>query len=148
MSKGKRRAALALLVASFPQAFSVNPKLRKPLKIGIDVDLITKLDGAIQRRELGFVLTAHCDSISYLRNCSIGVERIDLDGNPAGTVSEREAAYAVDKLAKKRAAATTPQLPPAKAAPPKLSLADLKRAAAMRKEAAPRQRLPETKGNG
>jgi sRNA-binding protein len=79
-------------------------------------------------------LTLYCGSVGYLRNCEVGAERIDLDGDVTGVVTEAEAEHARVKLAadtKKAATAATPQ-PPAE----RLSLADLKRAAQMRKEAA------------
>jgi ProP effector len=141
MSKTKKRASvaavLALLTSTFPKTFAVDPKWRKPLKIGIADDLIVRIDGAIQRRELGVALMVYCNSVSYLRACKVGAERFDLDGNAVGIVTAAEAAHAIGKLTelqaktKKTAATATPQ-PPLK----KLSLADLKIAARMRKEAA------------
>jgi ProP effector len=139
-TRAAHAAALALLADRFPHVFAVDPKLRKPLKVGIADDLAAKLDGVISRRQLGFALAAHCNSISYLKSCTIGADRIDLAGNPVGTVTAREAEHARAALTaktEKAATAATPQPPPAEAQPNKLSLADLKRAAAMRKGAAP-----------
>jgi ProP effector len=129
----KNRAALAILTDRFPQAFPVGPQRRKPLKIGIADDLAARLDGVLSRRQLGFALAAHCDSVSYLMNCKIGAERVDLDGNAAGTVTAAEAAYAARRLAEPEARKAATAAPPP---PPKLSLADLKIAAQIRKEAA------------
>ena len=144
MSSKRQRASVAaafvLLVNKFPKTFTADPKCRKPLKIGIADDLIVRIDGAIRKRELRLALALYCGSVSYLRNCEVGAERLDLDGNAVGVVTETEAAHAVDKLkaAKKKAAlATKPQPPPAEAPPKKLSLADLRNAARMRREAAP-----------
>jgi hypothetical protein len=56
-----------------------------------------------------------------------------------GVVTAAEAEHAIDRLkagAKKAAFATRPQPPPAEAPPRKLSLADLRNAARMRREAA------------
>jgi ProP effector len=138
----KNRAALAILIDRFPQAFPAGPQRQKPLKIGIADDLAARLDGVLSRRQLGFALAAHCDSVSYLMNCTLGAERVDLDGNAAGTVTAAEAAYAARRLAepeaRKATTAATPQPPPpAQQVPPKLSLADLKRAAALRKAISP-----------
>ena len=64
--------------------------------------------------------------------------RIDLDGNPAGTVTAGEAAYALaPRPAKKTKPTTSPAPPPpAPSAPPqpkRLGLEDLRRAARLRK---------------
>jgi ProP effector len=130
MSKNKRRAAIAaafaLLASTFPKAFVAD-------------DLIVRIDGAIQRRELRLALTLYCNSVAYLRNCKVGAERIDLDGNAAGVITAAEAEHASGKLkakVKKAALATKPQPPPAEAPARELPLIDLKIAARMRKEAA------------
>jgi ProP effector len=143
-SKRKRAevtAALSFLVDAFPKAFTANPKLRQPLKIGIADDLIVRIDGAIQPRHLRLALTLYCGSVSYLWNCKIGAERVGLDGDVTGVVTAAEAEHAIDRLkagakAKKAALATRPQPPPAEAPPRKLSLSDLRIAAQMRKDAA------------
>jgi ProP effector len=143
MSKATRAAhaaALALLADRFPHVFAVDPKLRKPLKVGIADDLAAALDGVISRRQLAFALAAYCDSVSYLMNCTLGAERVDLNSNAAGTVTAAEAAYAARRLAEPEARKATtvaaPQGPPPAQQQAKLSLADLKIAAQIRKEAA------------
>jgi ProP effector len=141
MSKKTRAAhaaTLALLADRFPHVFAVDPKLRKPLKIGIADDLAAALDGVVARRQLAFALAGYCNSVAYLKNCTVGAERVDLAGNAVGTVTAAQAEHALAKLAaktEKEAATATPQPPPAEA-PQRFSLADLKRAAARRREAA------------
>jgi ProP effector len=135
----KNRAALTLLAERFPQTFPADPKQRRPLKVGIADDLAAALGGVISRRQLAFALAGYCDSVAYLKNCTIGAERVDLAGNAVGTVTATQAAHASAKLvAKEKAkkAATKPQPPPAEAPPKKLSLADLRNAALVRREAA------------
>src|SRR5437762_2018930 len=91
MSKSKKRrevaAALAVLIDTFPKAFTADRALRRPIKIGIDGDIVARGAGAIQGRELRLALTRYCSSGSYLRSCKAGAERVDLDGNVAGVVS-------------------------------------------------------------
>ena len=40
------RAAIALLAERFPKAFAVHEAKRRPLKIGIDTDIISTVNGA------------------------------------------------------------------------------------------------------
>jgi ProP effector len=147
-NKRKKRAAvaaaLAILSDKFPKTFTVDPTLRKSLKVGIADDLIVRIDGAIQQHELRLVLARYCGAASYLRACKVGADRLDLDGNVSGTVTAAEAEHARDKLAglkakKATANEATKQPQPSLAETPRkrLSIADLKIAARMRKEAAP-----------
>ncbi len=45
-------------------------------------------------------LTAYTGRVMYLRGLVEGAARLDLDGNPAGEVTVRDAEYAAAKLAK------------------------------------------------
>ena len=45
-------------------------------------------------------LTAYTRRVMYLRGLVAGAARVDLDGNPAGEVTARDAEYAAAKLAK------------------------------------------------
>jgi ProP effector len=45
-------------------------------------------------------LTAYTGRVLYLRGLVEGAARLDLDGNPAGEVTARDAEYAAAKLAK------------------------------------------------
>jgi len=91
-NKQKRRAdstaVIAQLAALFPKAFAVNHHERKPLKIGIDADIVAR-GVAIEPRALWRPLRVYCASFGYLRTITAGAERVDLDGNPAGVVDER-----------------------------------------------------------
>ena len=91
-NKQKRRAdstaVIAQLAALFPKAFAVNHHERKPLKIGIDADIVAR-GVAIEPRALWRPLRVYCASFGYLRTITAGAERVDLDGNPAGVVTHQ-----------------------------------------------------------
>ncbi|WP_018236930.1 ProQ/FINO family protein [Ensifer sp. BR816] len=79
------------LSEKWPNAF--NAKLPKPLKIGIRQD-IRALDGELSDEELGRALRAYTRTDKYLANMRAGAARVDLNGNPAGEVSEGDATTA------------------------------------------------------
>jgi ProP effector len=89
---------IAQLAALFPKAFAVNHHERKPLKIGIDADIVAR-GVAIEPRALWRPLRVYCASFGYLRTIAAGAERVDLDGNPAGVVTAEAAALALALLA-------------------------------------------------
>ena len=128
-------AAIALLAETFPRCFSVYQERRRPLKLGIHLDIQAALDGAITPTELHAALGAYCSNQSYLGALRTGAWRLDLNGEPAGVVTTDEEAHAKTALARikakraARAAAAKAQAPPVK----RLSLADLKAAALARK---------------
>jgi len=128
-------AAIALLAETFPQCFSVYQERRRPLKIGIHLDIEPALDGVITPAELHRALGFYCSKPFYLDHARKGAQRLDLNGKPAGTVTADEEAHAKATLSRIRAkkeartAAAKAQNPAAK----RLSLADLKAAALARK---------------
>ncbi len=98
-----------LLKAHFPECFKEMQAVQ-PLKIGIKQDLVIRLgskDNIVLNDKACMVssLSYYVSSPSYLKNVITGATRIDLDGNPAGVVSEEEAKYSSDsrqaKLQKK-----------------------------------------------
>jgi ProP effector len=94
LSKKEERISAAWVVLNefWPKAFNAE---RPPLKIGIHIDLIAALDGALTPHEIAAALGAWCAHGCYLENASVaGKQRIDLDGNAAGTVTAEQAAYA------------------------------------------------------
>src|SRR5262249_14139054 len=135
-------AAITLLAETFPKAFFVYQERRRPLKLGIHLDILAVLDGVITPAELHRALGFYCSNPSYLGHLRKGAWRIDLDGKPAGAVSDDEAAHAKIVLAKiktkgeARAVAAKAQAPQAQSpsATKRLSLADLKAAALSRKQ--------------
>lgn len=146
-NKQKRRAdstaVIAQLAALFPKAFAVNHHERKPLKIGIDADIVAR---GVAIEPLWRPLRVYCASFGYLRTITAGAERVDLDGNPAGVVTAEAAALALALLAargdkekrrqdekerqgsKQKPARTPPQRK-------RITLADLRTAAEKRKSA-------------
>lgn len=98
-----------LLRAYFPDCFK-DMKEIKPLKIGIKQDLVKALsvredivlgDKACMVSSLAY----YVGSISYHKTMIEGAARIDLQGNPSGTVTKEEALHAIEcrktKLSKK-----------------------------------------------
>src|SRR5262245_63193227 len=89
MSKKRTRAkaVIAVLAAKFPKCFAVPDTRRRPLKIGIDTDLLAALGGTIRRTELIRSLAMYCSSDGYLDRVRTGAWRVDMEGQPAGAVS-------------------------------------------------------------
>src|SRR5262249_29794305 len=96
-------AAIALLAETFPNCFSIYEERRRPLKIGIDRDILTALDGAITPAELHRALGAYCCNEAYLGRLRKGAWRLDLNGEPAGVVIDDEEAHAREMLARIKA---------------------------------------------
>ncbi|UVK48946.1 ProQ/FinO family protein (plasmid) [Mesorhizobium sp. AR07] len=119
-SRGKSPAQLFRhLSAKWPAAF--NPKAPKPLKIGIHHD-IRVLDGELSDDELRRALRAYTSMAKYLARLDAGAARVDLDGEPAGEVSDADAATAKALLCARKDKQETKQTPEPRAepeAPPK-----------------------------
>jgi ProP effector len=158
MSKKRARskAVISVLAAKFPKCFAVPDTRRRPLKVGIDADLLAALGGAIRRTELIRALAMYCSSEGYLERVLTGAWRVDLQGKPAGVVSADDEKHAKAKQAGIRArreagmAAAITQAAASRAhepafapkaepgpGPKRLSLADLREAARRRREGAP-----------
>jgi ProP effector len=142
ITHSKRRAAidavLDLFVERFPRTFAIYEHRRRPLKIGIHADIAAQLDGAITPDELSNALRFYTGNVGYLRSLIAGAARVDLDGAPAGVVSQNEAEHAKALLIARRAkkAMVTPPAPQPAAAPARRDgLADLKIAALKRRQA-------------
>jgi sRNA-binding protein len=71
-------------------------------QLSIHNDLVAT--GVVTLTEARIVLGRYTASWGYLRNCTAGAQRIGLDGEPAGVVTEEEAARAAERLAASRAA--------------------------------------------
>lgn len=88
----------------FPLAFMGFGEFKRPLKLGIHLDIIRALDAngeVVTYERMGCIDLAIKDYTSgagYLRAMVAGAERIDLDGKPAGTVSPEHAAEAATRL--------------------------------------------------
>jgi ProP effector len=88
---------IATLCDRFPAVFSL--KRPQPLKVGVGNEIAKRL--YINPRAVGLALGFYCNRSAYLSACKEGATRVDLDGNQAGTVTERDAAHA-EKLLEER----------------------------------------------
>jgi ProP effector len=153
MANSTVKATIAELVAQFPKAFTLDSAGVRPLKLGIRDDLYGL--SAISHRRIVAALARYCKSPTYLKATTEGAARVDLAGEAAGTVTATEAQHATEnlavfaKIAAKRANKATsamkatprpkepgrgePSPRPATGGLGRLSLGDLKTAAAMRK---------------
>ena len=136
-SRDLASTAVALLASRFPRCF--DERNRRPLKIGINADVVAALAGVMTAREVSNALRYYTGSVLYQRVLTAGASRVDLDGNLAGTVTSEEQAaalakqeaWAARKVARPRSAANAK--PQAAAASKRLTLIDLKAAARERK---------------
>jgi ProP effector len=77
---------IAALAAMFPAAFSAEPwQEHRPLKVGIGNDLVAR--GVLGKREVNAVLKRYVDRLMYQKCLAAGAQRVDLEGNVAGEVS-------------------------------------------------------------
>jgi sRNA-binding protein len=61
----KVKAIIAELVAAFPAAFTLDPALVRPVKLGIRNDLYAQ--SAISRRRITAALWSYCNKVHYLK---------------------------------------------------------------------------------
>jgi ProP effector len=148
-------AVIALLAGTWPRCFAIYERRRKPLKVGIHLDILPALEGTLTLQDLGPALRRYTTNSGYLAAMKPGAARIDLEGRPAGAVTAEEAAGAAAGLAARKekrrqpqastpapiAAPAAPPAPAAHAAPPapptpkRLGLDDLRGAARLRRKA-------------
>jgi hypothetical protein len=91
------------LQRTFPKCFQPFGAPKLPLKIGIFHD-VKALYTTTLRHDLAAALKDYTSGVTYLRAMTAGAVRIDLDGNPAGEVTEEAAKIAGRQLAKLGAA--------------------------------------------
>ena len=147
------------LALVYPKTFFVAPNARRPLAIGIHRALRSDASHGLTDAELRTALHRYCTSPGYLASMIEGTDRIGLDGLAAGSVSAEAVAAAVKsarlsqksreqreaKVEKTVAVAAAPEQQTEKAVAPKndfkngnavkLSLSDLRAAAARRRQA-------------
>ena len=90
-AQAKATALIAELAEKFPAAFQIDENRRRPLRIGIGGDLMDD-------NQIAAALTAYATSPGYLRACQPGAIRINLDGLPAGELTEPQANFARRQL--------------------------------------------------
>jgi ProP effector len=88
-------AALALLCQRWPKCFFMFQGGRLPLKIGIHKDIP---DGLIEPKVLRLAFRLYVNNPGYLNAMRLGVARVDLNGEVAGTVGENDAKSAQARL--------------------------------------------------
>ena len=69
----KVKATIAELVAAFPAAFTLEPALVRPVKLGIRNDLYAQ--SAISRRRITAALRSYCNNVHYLKASTEGAVR-------------------------------------------------------------------------
>ena len=88
MSHNAIRAVISLLAEKWPSCFSIIECGRRPLKLGIRDDVLAALDSAISAGKVSAALRWYVSSPEYQHRLLHGAWRVDLNGRPAGTVSQ------------------------------------------------------------
>ena len=99
MSHNAILAVISLLAEKWPCCFSIIESGRRPLKLGIRDDVLAALGGAISAGKVSAALRSYVSSPEYQRRLVHGAWRVDLNGRPAGTVSQEDEAHARAQLA-------------------------------------------------
>ena len=89
----------ARLAELFPALFAQRPQ---PLKLRIQADIQQRAPGIVTRKSLSAFLHRHTTTNAYLVSLSQAPQRVDLDGAPAGDISEEHRVAAVQELARRR----------------------------------------------
>ncbi|MBK7614722.1 MAG: ProQ/FinO family protein [Burkholderiales bacterium] len=88
------------LKARFPALFGDSPK---PIKLRIQADIQERAQGVFSKKALSIFLHRHTGSTSYLVALSKAKSRFDLDGQPAGELSDEHRQLAGEELKRRRA---------------------------------------------
>ena len=89
----------ARLAALFPALFA---QRAQPLKLRIQADIQQRAPGIFTRKTLSAFLHRHTTTNAYLMSLTQAPQRVDLDGAPAGDISEEHRQAAVQELARRR----------------------------------------------
>ena len=68
-----------------------------PLAIGIDKQVFEKLP-ELSKKSLRLAMRSHTISTRYLKEMEKGTQRLDLDGSPAGEVTDENRQHAAEQL--------------------------------------------------
>jgi sRNA-binding protein len=88
------------LAEQFPALFG-GPA--QPFKLRIQNDIQERAPGAFSKQALSAFFRRHTHSTAYLQAVAKGTQRFDLDGQPAGELSDEHRQLAVDELARRKA---------------------------------------------
>ncbi|MFW9615477.1 ProQ/FINO family protein [Aquabacterium sp.] len=94
-------ATAADLAERFPALFAKGQA--KPLKLRIQVDIQERAPGVFTKQALSAFFRRYTHTTAYLTAVSQATERFDLDGQPAGELSEEHRNLATEELARRRA---------------------------------------------
>ncbi len=97
----------ARLVELFPALFAApgGPGPVKPIKLRIHADIQARAPGQFSKRILGVFFSRHTTSNAYLKALTLAPHRFDLDGQPAGEISDEHRRLAAEELARRHALA-------------------------------------------
>ena len=84
----------------FPALFGASPR---PIKLRIQADIQERAPGRFTKPMLSAFLRRHTGGTGYLIALTKAAQRFDLDGQPAGELSEEHRKAAVEELARRRA---------------------------------------------
>jgi len=87
------------LKSRFPALFGDAPK---PIKLRIQADIQERVPGVFTKKALSIFLHRHTGGTAYLVALSKATQRFDLDGQPAGELSEEHRQAAVEELKRRR----------------------------------------------
>jgi sRNA-binding protein len=90
----------AQLAERFPALFGGAPR---PIKLRIQHDIQERAPGVFSKQALAAFFRRYTSSTAYLVAVSKARERFDLDGQPAGELSEEHRQIAAEELARRRA---------------------------------------------
>lgn len=93
----------ARLVELFPALFAApgEPGPVKPIKLRIHADIQARAPGLFSKRILGIFFSRHTTTNAYLKALTLAPHRFDLDGQPAGEISDEHRRLAAEELARR-----------------------------------------------
>ena len=101
--------AIWRLQKHFPQAFPKNPAPKLPLKQGILADAAQHLEKlGMTEEQLKQAIATWCKGSRYWSSMVADATRVDLQGQPAGTVTAEQAAYARRQASRRPAGKARP----------------------------------------
>jgi len=92
-------ACLALLAEHFPALFT-GPM--RPLKLRIQSDIQERVPGVFTKADLSAFFRRYTGATAYLQAVSKSAQRFDLDGQPAGELTDEHRQVAKDELTRRR----------------------------------------------
>ena len=95
--RDKVQPTLETLRERYPHAFLPEGEPPRPLQVGILQELFVKAND-ISRRRLRWAVYYYANNIAYQQALANGKARYDLEGQPAGEITEEHREAAIDKL--------------------------------------------------